>query len=149
MSLLTISNENIFFKTQGTRLGAVVTPNKGLDLVLWCIFSQQKTFCLRLNKRMCINVKLLGCVCLMCQQVAILLNIVSMSSRKAEVQIHRWSTSWLTAVYSWHVKKYGFKSTTRIHPFDNFVLFSLEKPFDVLFSSNCDFNILITLYIFD
>ena len=26
-----ISNENIFFKTQGTRLGAIVTPNKGLE----------------------------------------------------------------------------------------------------------------------
>ena len=29
MLFLTIFNENIFFKTQGTRLGATVTPNKG------------------------------------------------------------------------------------------------------------------------
>ena len=29
MSFLIISNENIFFKTQGTRLGAIVSPNKG------------------------------------------------------------------------------------------------------------------------
>ena len=29
MLFLTISNENIFFKTQGTRLGAIVAPNKG------------------------------------------------------------------------------------------------------------------------
>ena len=28
---LTISNENIFFKIQGTRLGAIVAPNKGLE----------------------------------------------------------------------------------------------------------------------
>ena len=28
---LTISNENIFEKTQGTRLGATVAPNKGLE----------------------------------------------------------------------------------------------------------------------
>ena len=31
MSFLTISNENIFFKTQGTRLGATVAPHKGLE----------------------------------------------------------------------------------------------------------------------
>ena len=31
MSFLTISNENNFFKTQGTRLGAIVAPNKGLE----------------------------------------------------------------------------------------------------------------------
>ena len=30
MSFLTISNENIFSKTQGDRLGAIVAPNKGL-----------------------------------------------------------------------------------------------------------------------
>ena len=30
MSLLTISTENIFLKTQGTRLVAIVAPNKGL-----------------------------------------------------------------------------------------------------------------------
>ena len=29
MSVLTTPNENIFFKTQGTRLGAIVAPNKG------------------------------------------------------------------------------------------------------------------------
>ena len=31
MSFLTISNENIFLKTQSTRLGAIVAPNKGLE----------------------------------------------------------------------------------------------------------------------
>lgn len=31
MLYLTISNENIFFKTKGTRLGAAVAPNKGLE----------------------------------------------------------------------------------------------------------------------
>ena len=31
MSFLTISNENIFFKNQGTRLGVIVAPNKGLE----------------------------------------------------------------------------------------------------------------------
>ena len=31
LSYLTISNENIFFKTQGTRLGAIVTPNKDTE----------------------------------------------------------------------------------------------------------------------
>ena len=31
MSFLTISNGNILFKTQGTRLGAIVAPNKGLE----------------------------------------------------------------------------------------------------------------------
>ena len=34
VSFLTISNENIFLKTQGTRLGAIVTPNKGLEKAL-------------------------------------------------------------------------------------------------------------------
>ena len=35
MSFLTISNENIFLKTQGTRLGATVaTSNKGLEWAL-------------------------------------------------------------------------------------------------------------------
>ena len=33
-SFLTISNENIFSKTQGGRLGAKVAPNKGLELAL-------------------------------------------------------------------------------------------------------------------
>ena len=31
MPFLTISNENIFFKTQGTRLGAIFAPNKRLE----------------------------------------------------------------------------------------------------------------------
>ena len=31
MSFLTISDENIFFKTQATRLGAIVAPNKCLE----------------------------------------------------------------------------------------------------------------------
>ena len=31
MSFLTISNENIFLKTQSTRLVAIVAPNKGLE----------------------------------------------------------------------------------------------------------------------
>ena len=30
-SFLTISNENIFSKTQGAKLGAKVAPNKGLE----------------------------------------------------------------------------------------------------------------------
>ena len=30
-SFLTISNENIFLRTKGTRLGAIVTPNKGSE----------------------------------------------------------------------------------------------------------------------
>ena len=34
MPFLTISNKNIFFKTQGTRLGAIVTPNKCLEYAL-------------------------------------------------------------------------------------------------------------------
>ena len=33
MSFLTISNEIFFFKTQGTILGAIVAPNKGLEWV--------------------------------------------------------------------------------------------------------------------
>ena len=31
MSFLTISNENIFFQNQGTRLGVIIAPNKGLE----------------------------------------------------------------------------------------------------------------------
>ena len=31
MPFLTISNKNIFFKTKGTRLGAIVAPNKCLE----------------------------------------------------------------------------------------------------------------------
>ena len=31
LSFLTISDENIFLKTQGTRLGTIVAPNKGLE----------------------------------------------------------------------------------------------------------------------
>ena len=39
MSFLTISNENIFFlKNQGTRLGVIIAPNKGLEQAL----NQQK-----------------------------------------------------------------------------------------------------------
>ena len=34
MLFLTISNENIFFKPQGTRLGAIVAPNKGPEQAL-------------------------------------------------------------------------------------------------------------------
>ena len=34
MSFLTVSNGNIFFKSQGTRLGAIVAPNKGLEQAL-------------------------------------------------------------------------------------------------------------------
>ena len=31
MSFLTIFKENIFLKAQGTRLGKIVAPNKGLE----------------------------------------------------------------------------------------------------------------------
>ena len=31
MSFLITSNESTFFKNQGTRLGAIIVPNKGLD----------------------------------------------------------------------------------------------------------------------
>ena len=34
MSFLTISNENIFSKTQGTRLGAIVASNNGQEKAL-------------------------------------------------------------------------------------------------------------------
>ena len=34
IAFLTISNESIFLKTQGTRLDTIVTPNKGLEWVL-------------------------------------------------------------------------------------------------------------------
>ena len=34
MSFLTISNENIFFTAQGTILGVIATPNKGLEEAL-------------------------------------------------------------------------------------------------------------------
>ena len=34
MPFLTISNENTFLKTQGSRLGALVAPNKGLEQTL-------------------------------------------------------------------------------------------------------------------
>ena len=36
--------------------------------------------------------------------------------RKAEVKIHRRTTSRLTAVYSQPVKKRGLESITKIHP---------------------------------
>ena len=35
MIFFTISNENIFLKTQGTRLGVIVAPNKGLEQALY------------------------------------------------------------------------------------------------------------------
>ena len=38
MSFLLISNENIFFKTQSTRLGAIVAPNKGLEQALLRVY---------------------------------------------------------------------------------------------------------------
>ena len=31
MSFLTISNKIFFFKNQGTRLGVIIAPNKGLE----------------------------------------------------------------------------------------------------------------------
>ena len=34
MSFFTISNENIFSKTEGTRLDVMVAPNKGLEQAL-------------------------------------------------------------------------------------------------------------------
>ena len=34
MLFLTASNQNIFLKTQGTRLGVIVAPNKGLEWAL-------------------------------------------------------------------------------------------------------------------
>ena len=34
MPFLTISNENIFFENQGTRLEAIIAPNKGLEQAL-------------------------------------------------------------------------------------------------------------------
>ena len=34
MPFLTISKKNIFFKTQGTRLGEIVAPNKCLEQAL-------------------------------------------------------------------------------------------------------------------
>ena len=42
MSFLIISNENIFCKTQDTKLGALVAPNKGLELALLNISDFQK-----------------------------------------------------------------------------------------------------------
>ena len=38
VSFLTISNENIFFKPQGTWLHSIVIPNKGLELALGRVF---------------------------------------------------------------------------------------------------------------
>ena len=55
------------------------------------------------------------CMLNTCQQVAILSNIVELSSRKAEVQIHHRSISRVTAVYNKPVKKWRIKPTTRIH----------------------------------
>ena len=41
MSFLTISNEIIFFKTQGTRLGTIVACYKGLE---WCPANAYRNF---------------------------------------------------------------------------------------------------------
>ena len=41
---LTISNENIFEKTLGTRLGATVAPNKGLEQALVSLSSFNSIF---------------------------------------------------------------------------------------------------------
>ena len=76
----------------------------------------ENIICLRLSKRMWINVKLSGRVCSTCQLVVVLPNIVDLSSRKAEVQVHCWSTGQLTAFYSQPIKKRWFESTTIIHP---------------------------------
>ena len=38
MPFLIISNENILKKTQGTRLGAIVAPNKGLEWALTSLY---------------------------------------------------------------------------------------------------------------
>ena len=40
MSFLTISNKNIFFKTQGTRLDAIVAPNKGQNRPWWYCYAK-------------------------------------------------------------------------------------------------------------
>ena len=76
----------------------------------------ENIICLRPSKRMWINVKVLGRVCLTCQLVAVLPSMVDLSSRKAEVQVHCWSAGQLAAVYSQPNKKCGFESTTMIHP---------------------------------
>ena len=44
MSFLAISNESIFLKTQGTRLGAIVAPNKGLEQALQKYRNAEKWF---------------------------------------------------------------------------------------------------------
>ena len=74
---------------------------------------------------MWINVKVLGRIYSTCHQVAVLPNIVDLSSRKAEVQIYRRSASRLTAVYGRPVKKRGFESI----PFDIFFLLKFQKNF--------------------
>ena len=43
MSFSFISDENIFFKTQGTRLSAIVAPNKDLEQTL-CEQNEDKKF---------------------------------------------------------------------------------------------------------
>ena len=55
ISFFTVSEENIFFKTQVTRLGAVVAPNKGLEYFLSCFYfltnvGYLKTLCKCLGK---------------------------------------------------------------------------------------------------
>ena len=47
MSFLTISNENIFF--EGTRLGVIIAPNKGLEQAL------AVQLCLRVSRYKCSN----------------------------------------------------------------------------------------------
>ena len=56
MPFLTVSNENIFSKTQGTRLGVIVAPNKGLEwTVPWQnyshIFCPAGIYLLNINNR--------------------------------------------------------------------------------------------------
>ena len=53
-------------------------------------------------------------------RTCILSNIVKLSSRKAEVQIHHQSISHLTAVYDQPVKKWRIDPTTRIHSISQF-----------------------------
>ena len=48
MPFLTISDKNIFFKTQATRSGAIVTPNKCLEQAL-CVYDSVKFFVLFLK----------------------------------------------------------------------------------------------------
>ena len=49
MPFLTISNENIFSKTQGTRFGVIVTLNKGLEEALLCIKQHKGSYIISPN----------------------------------------------------------------------------------------------------